>query len=76
MTFGLPVAVAPKYTDGGDVEKDRFLHWIEERIEVEEERKRRTAHMILCPTSLDVLCGRGKPYQGALGSAMNCIWVV
>ena len=64
MTFGIPVDLAPKATANGGIEVDKFHRLLETRRKIEEERNQLLGGKIVSPSEVDILCGRGKPFQG------------
>jgi hypothetical protein len=62
MTFGIPSSLLP-LDEEGEPNLSRHWNYLEERKATEEESKRKAAHEIGAPTSIDVVLGRGKPFQ-------------
>jgi hypothetical protein len=72
MTFGIPVRSLPVDTDGV-MYLTNLRKWVEERKRLEaeraaEERDNMSSDRIEYPTSVDVLLGKGQPFQTFLGN--------
>ena len=66
MTFGIPMDDFPVNANG-QLRMEPYLRQVVFRQEQEqhlEAMERQKTHHILAPSPVDVLCGRGKPYQG------------
>jgi hypothetical protein len=62
MTFGICSLLLP-LDEEGEPDLSRHLNYLEERKTTEEESKRKVSDGIGPPTSIDVVLGRGKPFQ-------------
>lgn len=74
QSFGIPVEAVPLMSDGNILNTQVHDKYLQERQELEGERKRlqaskqKTSGDIIYPTSRDVLVGRGRPYQEFQGN--------
>ena len=67
MSFGIPINVFP-INETGEYRHDNHLRYLQERkvLEASIQLREREHGRILVPESIDVLLGRGKPFQGTV----------
>jgi hypothetical protein len=71
MTFGIPSGAFP-ITDNGDLRIERHQEWVDARRIIESKRNEESVSSsrvcILVPSRVDVVLGRGKPFQDHPGN--------